>query len=63
MDEIASFRLGLIRIQQPVEWHIQNGGQMSNTVAFLPAINLKPVQLPNFKWLDQFSKGSVFFYF
>ena len=37
IDEIASFRLGLTRFQQPVrsEWHIQDGGQLlSKNVPF-----------------------------
>ena len=40
-NEIASFQLGLTRVQQTVrsEWHIPDGGQLlSKTVPFLPAI-------------------------
>ena len=67
IEEIASFRLGLTRVQQQVrsEWHIQDGGQLlSKTVPFLPAIAHKPeVQQPNLNRLDQFSQRSVSFYF
>ena len=41
INDIASFRLGLTRVQQPVrsEWNIQDGGKLlSKIVSFLPAI-------------------------